>query len=48
MISKERSGPNWVILPLQSFQKRERELDLCNDNPSKSCLESHPLFKVPI
>jgi hypothetical protein len=33
---------------VQRFQKRERELDLCNDNPTKSCLESHPSFKVPM
>ncbi len=33
---------------VQRFQKRERGLDLCNDNPTKSCLESHPSFKVPM
>jgi hypothetical protein len=33
---------------VQRFQKRERELDLCNDKPTKSCLESHPSFKVPM
>jgi hypothetical protein len=33
---------------VQRFQKPERELDLCNENPTKSCLESHPSFKVPM